>query len=49
MGGAMGFAVAMQSTIWNVPGLIYPLALLIVLNLPSVRDYYRTWATSKTR
>ncbi len=47
--GAPSWTVGVQATIWTLPGVIYPLALLIVLNLPFVRAYYRTWTASKVR
>jgi len=46
-GGSSTVAVVMMSVLFVVPGAIYPIALLIVMNTRSVRTYYRTWISSK--
>jgi hypothetical protein len=39
--------VVYLSVIFVAPGVIYPIALLIVMNTRAVKAYYRTWASSK--
>jgi hypothetical protein len=42
-------AILIKQLILGIPPLIYPLVLVILMNLPTVRDYYGTWTADAKR